>query len=200
MNRSEEIESAGTAAGASEEVLLVFESMFGSTRRIAEAIADGIRTSLPAGVHRVADLPSAEGRRLVVVGAPTHAHSLSRPESRAEGRRWARDRARFALEPGPHDIGVREWIPVARLSGDSFAAFDTRIDMPRIFTGSAAGAISKRLRRRGLRELLPPESFLVDKDSRLLPGEAERAFEWGRTLGAALRAETGDAARRESRS
>ncbi len=63
-----------------------------------------------------------------------------------------------------------------------FAAFDTRVDMPRIFTGSAATAISTRLRKRGLRELVRPESFLVDKDSRLLAGELERAHAWGAAL------------------
>ena len=201
MNRSDDAaERAAGSAGSvlprtepievvpetGQDALIVFESMFGSTRRVAEAIADGLRTRATVAVRSVADLPAADGIRLLVIGAPTHAHSLSRASSRAEGREWAEDRARYALEPGAHDIGIREWLPVANIGDCAFAAFDTRADMPRLFTGSAAAVIARRLRRRGLRELLPPRSFLVDKDSRLLDGEIEQAYEWGRRLGGAF--------------
>jgi hypothetical protein len=58
--------------------------------------------------------------------------------------------------------------------------------MPKIFTGSAAATISRQLRKRGIRELVGPESFLVDKDSRLIPGELERARAWGAALARAV--------------
>ena len=61
-------------------------------------------------------------------------------------------------------------------------AFDTRADMPRIFTGSAAAGIDRRLTKLGSDALAEPESFLVDKSSRLLAGEEERARSWASAL------------------
>ena len=62
--------------------LIVYESMFGNTRRLAEAITDALRTT---GVNAtIAPAHAApvdlSDYRLVVVGAPTHAHSLPRPK------------------------------------------------------------------------------------------------------------------------
>lgn len=162
---------------------IVFESFFGNTRRVAEAIADGMRQHLVAALVDVRDAVPSSERDVLVVGAPTHAHSLSRPASRREAEMWAKDLGKhLVLEQGSRTTGIREWIETDPPTLSAFAAFDTRVDMPRIFTGSAATAISTRLRKRGLRELVRPESFLVDKDSRLLSGELERARAWGAAL------------------
>ena len=60
------------------------------------------------------------------------------------------------------------------------AAFDTRIDKPKIVTGSAAKGIARRLRRHGYQQVIDPESFLVaGTDGPLLIGEPERARQWG---------------------
>ncbi|MFF1541548.1 flavodoxin family protein [Microbacterium sp. NPDC058269] len=162
---------------------IVFESFFGNTRRVAEAVADGIRQHLVAALVDVRGEEPSSDHDVLVVGAPTHAHSLSGPASRREAESWAKDLGKhLTLEKGSRATGIREWIETGAPTASGFAAFDTRVDMPRIFTGSAATAISTRLRKRGMHELLHPESFLVDKDSRLLPGELERARTWGTAL------------------
>ncbi|GAA2948216.1 flavodoxin family protein [Microbacterium luteolum] len=170
-------------------VTIVFESLFGSTRQVAEAIADGIRETTPVSVMSVVDAPALTDCDVLVVGAPTHAHSLSRPASRTEAESWARDPAKhLRFEGDSRATGVREWIDRCPSPRIGYVAFDTRVDMPRIFTGSAASAIAKRLRKHDLREVVPSESFLVDKDSHLLPAEIDRARRWGRAIASAVAA------------
>jgi hypothetical protein len=81
---------------------------------------------------------------------------------------------------------MREWLDDAPLEAELFAAFDTRADMPQIFTGSAASSIDRRLRSKGMARLAEPTSFLVDRENRLEEGEVERARAWGCELGEAL--------------
>ena len=168
---------------------IVYESMFGNTRRVAEAIADGLRDGAAVTVLQVSDAPeSMPDVDLLLVGAPTHAHGLSRPASRAEAAAWGDDPGRsLTLEPEAEGIGVREWLETCGEPPARFAAFDTRADMPELFTGSAAKGIDKRLRRLGAHRLLATHSFLVDKASGLLPGQLDDATAWGREIAAALR-------------
>ena len=170
-------------------IAVVYESMFGSTRRIAEAIADGIRPHRSVAVVPVsgaAELPRE--LEALIVGGPTHAHGMSRPESRAEAVAWAaNDQKHLRLDAEGSSSGVREWIAGGPPQARRFAAFDTRVDMPRIFTGSAAAAIDKRLAKTRSSRLSDPMSFLVDRTSALQAGEIERARAWGDVLGAELR-------------
>lgn len=166
---------------------IVYESMFGATRQIAEAIAAGIRSAAHADVVPVHDAGALGPADLLIVGAPTHAHALSRPQTRADAANWVTRRdSHLRLEPEFDGDGIREWLPSAPLPNRGFAAFDTRADMPRIFTGSAAAGIDKRLRKRGAAPLADTRSFLVDRDSALLPDQLEEAEKWGRLLGARL--------------
>ncbi|WP_345802681.1 flavodoxin domain-containing protein [Microbacterium sp. AZCO] len=176
-------------------VAVVYESMFGNTRRVAEAIAEGVSETATvevSAVQRVQPWPLEPD--VIIVGAPTHVHGLSRDSTRAEAVRWSEDPARhLALDASAKGTGVREWLLDGALPASMFAAFDTRADMPRIFTGSAAAAIDRQLRAHGLTRLAHPESFVVDKDNELEGGEVDRAREWGRQLGemlAPLRAES----------
>lgn len=169
-------------------VAVVYESMFGNTRSVAEAIAEGIgetATVEVSAVHRLEPWPLEPD--VVIVGAPTHVHGLSRPSTRAEAVTWADDPARhLVLDESAKGTGVREWLADTPPDVPLFAAFDTRADMPRIFTGSAATAIDRALRSRGLERLADPQSFVVDKDNRLEEGELERAADWGRLLASML--------------
>ena len=64
------------------------------------------------------------------------------------------------------------------------AAFDTRIDKPRV-PGSAARAAEKRLRRLGFRFVAAAESFYVTgTKGPLVPGEVERARLWAEQVAA----------------
>jgi hypothetical protein len=169
--------------------LVVYESMFGNTREIAVAIADGMRTRLAVDLVEVGAAPAVlpDDVALLVVGGPTHAHGMSKPESRVDSAKRAGDRL---VSRG---IGVREWL--ASLHGGSSrvaaAAFDTRIKGPGILWGSAARGADKSLRGLRFRVVAGPESFLVEGPTgpvfdRLVDGEVERARRWGERLGAGL--------------
>ncbi|HWL76765.1 hypothetical protein [Microbacterium sp.] len=171
-----------------DTVLIVYESMFGGTRRIAEAIADGIRATHDVTVTPVTEAgPVPDDVALLIVGGPTHAHSLSRAATRAEAVQWVlRDQLELELETRLGDPGIRDWLKKHEPRVARHVAFDTRADMPRIFTGSAAAVIDKRLTRLGSERFAEPMSFLVDRKSHLLSGEVERAWGWGIQLAALL--------------
>ena len=78
---------------------------------------------------------------------------------------------------------MREWLDGLTTAPAAWAAFGTRVDIPRIFSGDASAAIEKRMRRLGSRAVAPSECFLVTLDNELVDGELERAREWGRSLG-----------------
>ncbi|GAA1974025.1 flavodoxin family protein [Microbacterium pumilum] len=165
--------------------LIVYESMFGNTRSIAEAIAEalesaGTSTTLAPAAAAPSDLSDFS---LIVVGAPTHAHGLPRPESRVDAAEWAADPAAdLVLEPTAGDSGVREWLDGIKLAGSPrFAVFSTRAAIPRIFAGDAGTAIAKRLRRHGA-HVDAHEAFLVDLHNHLVDDEVARAREWAAGL------------------
>ncbi len=163
--------------------MIVYESMFGNTRMIAEAIAEGLGGGCQ--VQRVADAdPGLEGVDLVVVGGPTHAWGMSWPSTRRGAPiRVEKGDSGLELEPGAdRGPGVREWLASVGHVEARAAAFDTRIKAPVLLTGRASKRISRQLARHGLRVVMPATSFLVDKSSHLLPGELERARAWGSRL------------------
>lgn len=160
--------------------LVVYESLFGNTRQIAEAVADGLRTGMEVVLVDVGAAPEAVSPDvdLLVVGGPTHAFSMSRQSTRADAARQGADTQAAA------GIGLREW--VARITtGDvrpSVAAYDTKIRQPRL-PGSAARAALQRLRRAGFRPVAPAANFYVDgTPGPLTGGELERARAWGKHL------------------
>ena len=67
-------------------VLVVYESAWGNTRQIAEAIGDGFGAGATSTVVPVASAPPLDQVHadLLVVGAPTHAFGLSRPGTRED--------------------------------------------------------------------------------------------------------------------
>ena len=160
--------------------LVVYESMFGNTRTIAEAVADGISSLCMVETMEVGDAPAAIGDDidLLIVGGPTHQFGLSRESSRRDA---AKQADQMLVSRG---IGVREWIAgVNRTAPVMATAFDTRMSEPRWlrFVGSAAGKIEKRLKRLGFTVDLPAEHFHVTgMQGPLLDGEIQRAREWGK--------------------
>jgi flavodoxin len=159
--------------------LVVYESWFGNTQELAETVAGALAAEGEVAVQSVDDpLPPLDAFDLLVVGAPTHVHGLSSGMSRKNAiEQLDGDEA----EPG---IGVRGWIDELPLLGrPPVAVFDTRAHKPEFLVGSAAHGIAKRLRRRGYRLVVKPESFFVDgTPGPLEDGELARAAEWGRSL------------------
>jgi hypothetical protein len=172
--------------------LVVYESMFGNTQLIAEAVADGLSSSVDVEMVEVGVAPRAvDGVDLLVVGGPTHALGMTRPKTRDDARRQG--------EQGGHGIvskgdGVREWLEELHPAGRvAVASFDTRTNKPRV-PGSAARKAAKRLRRHGFRPVARPESFWVTGTfGPLAEGEVARARRWGAQLAAAADAGHGAA-------
>ncbi|TCC08784.1 hypothetical protein E0H45_18010 [Kribbella soli] len=168
--------------------LIVYESMFGNTERIARAVRDGLRPYVPAEtvpVNQAPDVVPADVR-LLVVGGPTHAFSMSRLSTRQEA--WKQGGL-----VTPVEVGIREWMaalkpPAAdRVKTLRVATFDTRIAKVRRLPGSAARSAAKLLRRMGYRMLTTSESFFVnDTTGPIRDVEIERAERWGAELGRLL--------------
>ncbi len=164
--------------------LVVYESMFGGTRAVAEAVAAGLEG---AGVAvRTVEVGAADGRigddvTLLVVGGPTHWFGMSRAGSRGTAHRMTAEGT--VVSSG---VGVREWLEALDLAGRPLpvAAFAT-IMRPNV-PGSAARAIARRLRRGGGRPVVRARSFRVagmtDGPRR---GELDAAHAWGAALAVA---------------
>jgi hypothetical protein len=168
--------------------IVVYESIYGNTRAVAEAIVEGLGG---AQVLRVNDAPAKlESADLTVVGGPTHMHGLASSHSRRMAVEAAKEDGGTAVEPGAADgPGLRAWLRELRAGeGACAASFDTRLDKPPALTGVAARGIARRLRHCGF-ELLGSESFLVeDAEGPLEQGELERARDWGTRLAGEIRA------------
>lgn len=142
--------------------LVVYDSQFGNTEQIAQAIAQALRAygpvrALRANLARAEDVEEVD---LLVVGCPT------------QGWRPTAATASFIAGLAP-----------ARIRGAAIACFDTRFHKPRWLTGSAARVMARSLARRGSALVLPPESyFVVGKDGPLEAGEIDRAVEWARVI------------------
>ena len=162
--------------------VVVYESMYGNTHAVARHIGDAAGRRGEATVVPV-DQATPEviaGADLVIVGGPTHMHGMSWSMTRngaitdAQQHHKADD-----VDPDAEGPGLRDWFhDVATVDGVAAAAFDTRFDGAPALTGRASKGISRRLHHHGFDEIAEPESFLVDKDNHLLPGEAERAGQW----------------------
>ena len=167
------------------KALVVYESMFGCTAEVARSIGEGLAEYVRVHVRDVQQGPPdvASMPDLLVIGGPTHAFSMSRPTTRRDA---IAQGGRLEYE----DRGIREWI--AQLPNEDgqrtvAATFDTRMGKARHLPGSAARAAAKRLRARGFRLAIDPETFTVDDvQGPVGDGELVRAHEWGRRLGMIL--------------
>jgi len=170
-------------------VLVVYESMFGNTRSIAEAIAAGLSGATDVVLVPVRDVTPEQvsAADLLVVGGPTHAHGMSSSQSRKGAPDYVdRFDVPLVLEPGWDGPGLRDWfttLPESQGKGHGRgAAFDTRADINHLLSGRASRGIADRLRHHGYRLVADPESFLVDRQNQLLPEELARAAAWGTSL------------------
>ncbi len=154
------------------KALVLYESFFGNTEKIAQAIGDSLGSSMEVDVRKVSEfLPEQlNGLSLLVVGSPTR-----------------------AFRPSPATNNFLKKIPVNDLEGVNAAAFDTRISeddaKPRVLRflmnvfGYAAEPISKKLGKKGAEIIVAPEGFCVnDTEGPLRQGELERAAAWAKKI------------------
>jgi flavodoxin len=140
------------------KALVLFESAFGNTERIAKAIVRQLE-----GFGQVTLLHAAEAGSvsllefdLLVIGSPTQFRKAS-----------------------PTVTGWLDGLGIESLKGKFCAIYDTRYQMPAWKSGSAGKLLAKRVRRLGGVLLLEPESYFVGRNAGdLLPGEIERVPAW----------------------
>ncbi|KGM13224.1 flavodoxin family protein [Cellulomonas bogoriensis] len=163
--------------------LVVYESMFGSTRLVAEAVARGLAESVETMLVEVGTDCAVPGAPLpadvdlLVVGGPTHAFGMSREQTRAEASQQAQD------DQHPSSTGIREWIEsLEALPQTPVATFATKVDK-RWLPGSAARASAKALKAKGAVQACPSRDFWVlGTTEGLRDGELDEARQWGTRL------------------
>ena len=143
------------------KTLIVYDSLYGSTERIAKAIGGAITDEVKVVRPGEASPTGLESISLLIVGSPTHG--------------------------GRQTVATREFIskiPANSLKNVRVTSFDTRIKAKwvKIF-GYAAGRIADSLVDKGGTLVVPPEGFFV-KSTRgpLEEGELERAAAWARGI------------------
>jgi flavodoxin I len=143
------------------KALIVYDSVYGNTEKIARAIAEAITPSgevkvLQAGEANPSELAAID---LLIVGSPTHG---GRPT------------------PAIQDLLNK----APKLQGINVAAFDTRSQarLARVF-GNAARRISRNLEKKGGILIASPEGFFVTgTKGPLKEGELERAAAWAKGI------------------
>ncbi|MGQ1838691.1 flavodoxin domain-containing protein [Kocuria turfanensis] len=101
-------------------VVVVYESMYGNTHRIAEAVGHGLAEA--GAPVEVVSVGAARTRGLgpedvLVVGAPTHVRGLSRATTRQAAVQDTPERA-LVIDPSAQGEGVREWLGALGTTAD----------------------------------------------------------------------------------
>jgi flavodoxin I len=145
------------------KALIVYDSVYGNTEKIAKAIAEAITPSNEVKVLRAAEANPSElaAANLLIVGSPTHA-----------GR------------PVPAVQNFLNKVPELSLKGVNVAAFDTRIAKKIVGVfGYAAGRIAGKLKKKGGTLIASPEGFFVaGGQGPLKEGELDRAASWAKGI------------------
>lgn len=157
-------------------ILIIYNSLYGNTEQVAQAISNVLRSQYHVELLRVSDVKPDQlaGLNLLIVGSPTQ---------------------RF--RPTKAMSNLLEGIPENGLKGANVAAFDTRLStsdiessVGRFFVkagGYAAKPIADSLKKSGGSLIIPPEGFYVKgTEGPLKEGELERAADWAKQILATL--------------
>ncbi len=155
------------------KALVVYDSMYGNTKQIAEAVGQALGSPEDVQVVRAGEARPGQlaGLTLLIVGSPTQ-----------------------KFRPLGAVTSFLKSIPANGLQGTKVAAFDTRfppaaVDKVRILAffvkifGYAAEPMAKRLQSKGGELVVTPAWFYVaDTEGPLLEGELERAAAWAEQI------------------
>jgi len=158
------------------KALVIYDSFFGNTEKIAQAIGEALSSHGEVQVLKVsnAKLEHLAGLSLLVVGSPTR-----------------------AFRPSPAISSFLGGIPANGLQGIKVAAFDTGISLQdansailsffvKLF-GYAAKPIAAKLAKKGGALAIPPEGFFVrGSEGPLKEGELDRVADWAKQIMATL--------------
>lgn len=154
------------------KIMIIYDSVFGNTEKIAQAIADGFKTQgfvdiLPVNQVSVTKI---KGLDLLIIGSPTR-----------------------GFRPTEGISNLLKLLTKDQLNGTQVAAFDTRIALNTINSavlrlmvdkgGYAANNIAKELRKKGGVLCASPAGFLVTgEQGPLQDGELQRATDWAKQI------------------
>ena len=156
------------------KVLIIYDSVFGNTEQIAQAIGNALGSQEDVEILRVGNVKPEQltGFEMLIVGSPTR-----------------------QVKPTAATTNLLKGIAKNGLKGVKVAAFDTRFTMSQIeesspilpffvrLFGYAAKPISDRLAKRGGELVIPPEGFFVEGVAGpLKEGELERAADWAKQI------------------
>lgn len=138
------------------KTLIIYDSNFGNTKKIAETIALELKTK----AHYVLDAEKIkpEEYEVIIVGSPING--------------W---------QPTQRIKDYLNSLKENSLQNLKATSFDTRVNV--FFHGDAAKKIAKQLKNAGAEIYTEPEVFYVeDKDGPLLINEVKRAIAWAKKL------------------
>ncbi|MFC2014972.1 flavodoxin family protein [Chloroflexota bacterium] len=151
------------------KTLVVYDSAYGNTEKIARSIGDGIKGDVKVLQVNELNPSELESLDLIIVGSPTQGFRATKP-------------IQAFIDSIPPDI----------LKDTDIAAFDTRMPEKEVkmglrllmkVGGYAAPHIAEALKKKGGNQVIAPEGFFVnDKEGSLKEGEIERAATWGESF------------------
>jgi len=154
------------------KVIIVYDSMYGNTEKIAKAIGGAITGEvkvLRPGEASSSDLKATD---FLIVGSPPQGFRATKPVQT-----------------------FIESLSAGSLKGINVAAFDTRMPSEDVgkglrfimkMGGYAAPRIAEALKKKGGDLIAQPEGFFVkDKEGPLKEGELERAASWAKGISSA---------------
>jgi len=151
------------------ERLVIYDSFFGNTQKIAESIGEALGNAVVKKVSDVAQ-DDLENLQILIVGSPTR-----------------------AFQPSPDIKSFLKQLDSNALDGVKAAAFDTRIPIDKTDSGFlrtlikifgyADKIIDKSLQKAGAEIALESNGFGVsDSEGPLIEGEIERAQNWAKQI------------------
>jgi len=154
------------------KALVIYDSVFGNTEKVARAIAEGLGSRASVELLRPDQVAAEQlaGIDLLVVGSPTR-----------------------GFRPTEAITGLLNRTGSKTLTGVKVAAFDTRLKADELKSaglrfivktgGYAAKRIANQLKKAGGHLIVPPEGFYVeDTEGPLKAGEIERASGWAASI------------------
>ena len=143
------------------KALIVYDSVYGNTEKIAKAIGGAIAGEVKVLRMDEVDYSELKTLDLLIVGSPT--------------------------QGGRPTLGIQDFlnkVSEEAIKGINVAAFDTRFSTKLVgIFGYAAGKIAETLKRKGGTLVLSPEPFFVKgRQGPLKEGELERAAVWAKRL------------------
>ena len=143
------------------KTLVVYDSAYGNTEKVAKAIGDAIAGDVKVVRASDADIADVNAVDLLIIGSPTYGGKGTQPV-----------------------LDFLAKVPEGGIKGKKVAAFDTRLTgrFVKVF-GFAAEKIAESLKAKGGDLVSTSEGFFVKgKKGPLNDGELERAASWAKDI------------------